>query len=146
MSPIGSVRTPLRRAVHPIAMRYLPDRRPLTFSHSSRQNWPAYDIRLRNDDGLVGALRLQDLLADELAMRMLDLLRLATTHGGNGDAWMRVSDLISRMHDRSRGRRDSPSIASAPLRHLSLASADGCSPTHRTHRLSGGPSTPLSPT
>lgn len=60
------------------------------------------DLRLRNDDGLVGTLRLQDLLADKLARRVLDLLRLAATHGGNGDAWMRVSDLVSRMHDRSR--------------------------------------------
>ena len=58
-------------------------------------------IRLRNDDGCVGALRLQDLLADELASAMLDILRLAATEGGNGDAWMRACDLISRIHDRS---------------------------------------------
>ena len=72
-----------------------------------------YDIRLRNDDGLVGTLRLQDLLADELTMRMLDLLRLAATHGGHGDAWMRVSDLISRMHDRSRDDETLPQSHSA---------------------------------
>ena len=58
-------------------------------------------IRLRNDDGRVGTLRLQDLLADELAVGMLRILRLAATNGGNGDAWTCVCDLISRLHDRS---------------------------------------------
>lgn len=58
-------------------------------------------IRLRNDDGFTGELRLQDLLADEFAMRVLDILRLAATSSGNGEAWIRVCDLISRMHDRS---------------------------------------------
>ncbi|WP_419552852.1 UvrD-helicase domain-containing protein [Candidatus Poriferisodalis sp.] len=56
-------------------------------------------IPLRNDDEEVGTVRLQDLLADEFAKGMLDLLRVAASYGGNGDAWMRTSGLISRMHD-----------------------------------------------
>ncbi len=60
-----------------------------------------HGIRLRNDDGAVGELRLQDLLADELAMRTLDILRLAATPGGNGDAWTRVCDLVTRIHEHS---------------------------------------------
>ena len=91
---ISSGRSPDRYAL--IARQKTADLQPLLETELAR-----HGIRLRNDDGLVGTLRLQDLLADELAMRMLDLLRLAATQGGNGDAWMRVSDLISRMHDRS---------------------------------------------
>lgn len=60
-----------------------------------------HGIRLRNDDGAVGELRLQDLLADEFVSRTLDILRLAAAPGGNGDAWMRVCDLVARMHDHS---------------------------------------------
>ena len=59
-------------------------------------------MRLRNDNGIVGSLRLQDLLADEFAMRIFDFIRLSANHGRNGDAWLRVSDLISGMHDWSR--------------------------------------------
>ena len=60
-----------------------------------------HGIRLRNDDSAFGGLRLQDLLADEFAMRTLDVLRLAATPGGNADAWIRVCDLVTRMHDHS---------------------------------------------
>jgi superfamily I DNA/RNA helicase len=56
------------------------------------------EIRLRNDDREVGKLRLQDLLADELAQLLLGLLRLAAGAGGNGPLWTIVSDTIVRLH------------------------------------------------
>lgn len=56
-------------------------------------------IRLRNDDREVGKLRLQDLLADELALLLFGLLRLAATAGGNGQVWTAVSDSMSVLRD-----------------------------------------------
>jgi superfamily I DNA/RNA helicase len=55
-------------------------------------------VRLRNDDREVGRLRLQDLLADDLAMILLGLLRLGASTGGNGRVWTAVSDAIVRLH------------------------------------------------
>lgn len=55
-------------------------------------------IRLRNDDREVGRLRLQDLLADDVALIMLGLIRLASSMGGNGRVWTSVSDAIVRLH------------------------------------------------
>lgn len=55
-------------------------------------------IRLRNDDREVGKLRIQDLLADELALIMLGLLRLAANEGGNGRVWTTMSGAILRLH------------------------------------------------
>jgi superfamily I DNA/RNA helicase len=56
-------------------------------------------IRLRNDDREVGKLRLQDLLADELALLLIGLLRLAATAGGNRQIWIAVSDSMSVLRD-----------------------------------------------
>ncbi len=61
-----------------------------------------FGIPLRNDNEQFGALVLQDLLADELALRILDFVRLGSAQGGNGAAWTAVASLASRMHDRSR--------------------------------------------
>lgn len=58
-------------------------------------------LPLRNDSERFGHLFLQDLLADEFALRIFDLLRLAASWKGNGDAWVRVSSLINRLHDLS---------------------------------------------
>lgn len=57
-------------------------------------------LRLRNEDASYGKMKLQNLLADEFALRVLDLLRLASRRGGNGNAWMNVSGLITRIHER----------------------------------------------
>ncbi len=58
-------------------------------------------LQLRNDNALIGNLSLQDLLADDLVMLVLNILRLAASRGGNGPAWIRVCTMIARMHDRS---------------------------------------------
>ncbi len=61
----------------------------------------SHGIPLRNDDSLAGDLRLQDLFSDDLVQRILDILRLAATDRGGGSAWIRVSDLVSVIHDGS---------------------------------------------
>ena len=58
-----------------------------------------HGIPFRNDDELVGSLRLQDLLADDLARCILDIIRLAAANGGNPAAWIRVTDIVSRLYD-----------------------------------------------
>lgn len=116
-------------------------------------------IRLRNDDDEVGELRLQDLLADGFAMRTLDILRLAASPGGNGDAWTRVCDLITRLHvhtadddtvppshraledfitDRRRWMLDNPpgasaiqSAVNAVVEYLGVPAIQSAFPTHR---------------
>lgn len=63
-------------------------------------------IRLRNDDREVGKLRVQDLLADDLALIMLGLFRLAASAGGNGRIWTTVSDAIVRLHGMEHAQDD----------------------------------------
>lgn len=55
-------------------------------------------IKLRNDEREVGRLRLQDLLADEFALVMLGMIRVAASIGGTGRIWTTVSDAIVRLH------------------------------------------------
>jgi len=90
----SSGRPPDRYAL--IARQKVDDLQPLLEAELGRVGIP-----LRNDSETIGPLTLQDLLADDLAMRILDFLRLAATRKGNSDAWIRVSDLIARMHGRS---------------------------------------------
>lgn len=92
-------------------------------------------IKIRNDDREVGKLRLQDLLADELAVLVMGLLRLGATEAGNARVWIAVSDSMSILQDleqaggggytadrvlsafvkriRSRMRRRSPNVQAA---------------------------------
>lgn len=56
-------------------------------------------IKLRNDDREVAKLRLQDLLADELAVLLMGLLRLGATEAGNARVWIAVSDSMSVLRD-----------------------------------------------
>jgi len=90
----SSGRSPERYAL--LARQKTVDLQPILEEELARVGLP-----LRNDDGLIGDLRLQDVLADDLVVLVLDILRLAASRGGNGPAWMRVCTMMARMHDRS---------------------------------------------
>jgi superfamily I DNA/RNA helicase len=57
-----------------------------------------YGIRVRNDDAMVGKMRLQDLLKDETARLLLGLLRLADQPYGLATVWREVSAITARVH------------------------------------------------
>lgn len=90
----ASGRSPDRYAM--LARQKTVDLQPLLQAELAR-----FEIPLRNDDGLVGELRLQDLLADEFVVLMLNIMRLAASEGGGADAWVKVSAQIARMHERA---------------------------------------------
>jgi superfamily I DNA/RNA helicase len=54
-------------------------------------------LKIRNDDALVGDLRLQDLLKDELVRLLIGLVRLAASRGGQPQAWQEVTTTLSRV-------------------------------------------------
>ncbi len=56
-------------------------------------------LRLRNDDGKVGKLRLQDLLADPVATLLFGLLELGASSRGHPRIWNATSDTISELHE-----------------------------------------------
>lgn len=56
-----------------------------------------HKIRLRNDDAMVGKMRLQDLLKNEVARLLLGLLRLAAQPRGLPDVWQEVSATMQRI-------------------------------------------------
>lgn len=60
----------------------------------------AFDIAIRNDDAMVGKMRLQDLLKDGCGRILVGLLRLGATPvglGGNPQTWIDVSSTVSRL-------------------------------------------------
>ncbi len=55
-----------------------------------------HGIRLRNDDALVGKVRLQDLLKDNIGRFFLGILRLATA-GGQPTIWLEISEQMTKV-------------------------------------------------
>lgn len=73
----------------------------------------AQGLKLRNDDALVGELRLQDLLKDDLARLLIGLIRLGATRGGQPQTWLDVTTTLSRITATGRNREALPSIDDA---------------------------------
>ncbi|WP_433955348.1 3'-5' exonuclease [Janibacter indicus] len=64
----------------------------------------AAGLQLRNDDEMVGDIRLQDLLTDDLVRLLLGILALAATRGGKPRVWQDVSSTLSRLSPSWGGR------------------------------------------
>ncbi|WP_433649965.1 3'-5' exonuclease [Micromonospora zamorensis] len=82
------------------------DRTPADFALVARQkvnqfeaqfqgHLAAHSIALRNDDAMVGEMRLQDLLKSSIAGLLLGLLRLAAQPRGLASVWRQVSATMS---------------------------------------------------
>lgn len=54
-------------------------------------------LKVRNDDALVGQVRLQDLLKDELSRLLIGLVRLGSVRGGQPQTWRDVTDTLARL-------------------------------------------------
>lgn len=72
-----------------------------------RAAFQEHDLRVRNDDALVGEVRLQDLLSDELTVLLIDVIRLGASIGGEPNAWMNVTSTLDALPEQTRRRRDS---------------------------------------
>ncbi|MBT2474253.1 ATP-dependent helicase [Microbacterium sp. ISL-103] len=72
-----------------------------------RTAFEEHDLRVRNDDLLVGVIRLQELLSDELTTLLIDVIRLGASIGGEPDAWMNVTSTLEALPEQTRHRRDS---------------------------------------
>lgn len=60
-----------------------------------RVAFQAHELRIRNDDALIGEMRLQDLLGDDLTALFIDTVRLAASAGGQPDAWISVTSSLT---------------------------------------------------
>jgi len=87
----GSHRTPADYAL--IARQKIAE-----FEPRFRGRLAAHGIRVRNDDALVGKMRLQDLLKNETARLLLGLLRLAHQPHGLAPVWREVSAIMARVY------------------------------------------------
>lgn len=72
-----------------------------------RAAFEEYDLRVRNDDLEVGAIRLQELLRDELAILVVDMIRLGASVGGEPEAWINVTSTLAALPDQTRHPHDS---------------------------------------
>ncbi|MCZ7421925.1 ATP-dependent helicase [Verrucosispora sp. WMMA2121] len=68
------------------------------FEPRFRDRLAAHGIRVRNDDAMVGKMRLQDLLKNETARLLLGLLRLAHQPRGLAAVWRDVSGTMARVY------------------------------------------------
>lgn len=68
------------------------------FEDRFRSRLASHGIKVRNDDALVGKMRLQDLLKHEIARLLLGLLRLADQPRGLASIWREVSTTLTRVH------------------------------------------------
>ena len=68
------------------------------FENRFRQALGRHGIKIRNDDMPVGAMRLQDLLKDEITRLFLGLLRLADQPRGLARVWREVQATLIRIH------------------------------------------------
>jgi DNA helicase II / ATP-dependent DNA helicase PcrA len=81
-----------------------------------------HGIRVRNDDALVGKIRLQDLLKDDISRLLLGILRLAATTGGQSAVWLDVCAMMTRI----RGVNAAAELASRAMKTISLHSSGIC--------------------
>lgn len=58
----------------------------------------AQGLRVRNDDALIGDVRLQDLLKDELVRLLIGLVRLSGSRGGQPQTWREVTTTLARVN------------------------------------------------
>lgn len=65
----------------------------------------AQGLKVRNDDALVGQVRLQDLLKDEFARLLIGLVRLGAVRGGQPQTWRDVTNTLTRLAPNN-GNRD----------------------------------------
>ncbi|MFC4859301.1 UvrD-helicase domain-containing protein [Actinophytocola glycyrrhizae] len=77
----------------------------------------AQGLKLRNDDALVGDLRLQDLLKDDFASLLIGLVRLGATRGGQPQTWREVTTTLTRISPNARNRQ-AGSITDDTLSHF----------------------------
>lgn len=68
------------------------------FEARFRDELARHNIRVRNDDAIVGKMRLQDLLKHEIARLLLGLLRLADQPRGLPRVWRDVLATLTRVH------------------------------------------------
>ncbi|NRN71047.1 ATP-dependent DNA helicase PcrA [Kibdelosporangium sp. 4NS15] len=68
------------------------------FEARFRARLAEHNIRLRNDDAMVGKMRLQDLLKNDVARLLLGMLRLAAQPSGLGSVWLEASRTMERIH------------------------------------------------
>ena len=64
----------------------------------------AVGLKLRNDDAMVGKLRLLDLLKDDLVHLLVGIIRLAATRGGQPHTWQDVTFSLERIASPTRDR------------------------------------------
>jgi superfamily I DNA/RNA helicase len=69
-----------------------------TFEARFRDELARHDIKVRNDDAVVGKMRLQDLLKHEIARLLLGLMRLADQARDLPKVWREVLATLTRMH------------------------------------------------
>jgi superfamily I DNA/RNA helicase len=67
------------------------------FEARFRARLAEHNIRLRNDDAMVGKMRLQDLLKNDIVCLLLGVLRLATQPHGLAQVWLEVSATMERI-------------------------------------------------
>jgi superfamily I DNA/RNA helicase len=67
------------------------------FEERLRTALGSHGIRVRNDDALVGRIRLQDLLKDDISRLLVGILRLAAAKGGQPAVWLDVCAMMMRI-------------------------------------------------
>lgn len=68
------------------------------FEPRFREELARHNIRVRNDDAIVGKMRLQDLLKHEVSRLLLGLLQLADQPRGLPGVWRQVLATLTRIH------------------------------------------------
>ncbi len=67
------------------------------FEERFRTALGSHGIRVRNDDSMVGKIRLQDLLKDDISRLLLGILRLAAAAGGQPAVWLDACAMMMRI-------------------------------------------------
>jgi superfamily I DNA/RNA helicase len=125
-----------RRA--PADFALLARQRIADFETRFRVELARHDISVRNDDGAVGKMRLQDLLKNEIARLLLGLLRLADQPRGLPKVWREVLATLTRIHgaagDQTAQRRvgDDLSALTVSLRSWLTANPPNSTPARHT--------------
>ena len=67
------------------------------FEERFRTALGSHGIRVRNDDAIVGKIRLQDLLKDDIGRLLLGILRLAAATGGQSTVWLDACAMMTKI-------------------------------------------------